>query len=101
VKYKLQIEKETLNERYLGLPAHVSRSKGSTFAYLKDRVWQRILKWKEKMLSWAGKEILIKVVAQAIPTYAMGCFEITKALCDQISSMICWYWWNQHVGPLI
>lgn len=50
------------------------------------------------MLSWAGKEILIKAVAQAIPTFAMGCFEITKGLCDQISSMICRYWWNQQEG---
>jgi hypothetical protein len=83
----LQITKETMNERYLGLPAQVGKSKSSTFAYIKDRVWQRIQGWKEKFLSWAGKEILIKAVAQAIPTYAMGCFDLTKTLCDQISSM--------------
>lgn len=91
VKQELQIEKETMNKKYLGLPVHVGRSKGGTFAYLKDRIWQRIQGWKEKMLSWAGKEILIKAVAQAIPTFAMGCFELTKGLCDQISSMICRY----------
>jgi len=28
----------------------------------------------------------------------MGCFEITKGLCEQISSMICRYWWNQREG---
>jgi hypothetical protein len=28
----------------------------------------------------------------------MGCFEITKGLCEQISSMICRYWWNQQEG---
>lgn len=98
VKQELQIVKETLNEKYLGLPAHVDRSKGDKFAYLKDRVWQRIQGWKEKMLSWAGKEVLIKAVAQAIPTFAMGCFEITKGLCDQISRMICRDWWNQQEG---
>jgi hypothetical protein len=38
----LQVTKETMNERYLGLPVHVGRSKGGTFAYLKDRVWKRI-----------------------------------------------------------
>ena len=36
--------------------------------------------------------------AQAIATYAIGCFDITKMLCDQISTMICWYWWNQQEG---
>jgi hypothetical protein len=48
------------------------------------------------MLSHAGKEILIKVVAQAIPTYAMGCFDLTKGLCDEISSMIGRFWWSQQ-----
>ena len=50
--------------------------------------------WKQRLLSKAGKEILIKAVAQAIPVYAMSCFEITKTLCDEISAMIGRYWWS-------
>ncbi|CAN6374879.1 unnamed protein product [Urochloa humidicola] len=48
------------------------------------------------MLSWAGKEVLIKAVAQAIPTFVMGCFDITKDMCDQISTMIARYWWSNQ-----
>jgi hypothetical protein len=55
---------------------------------------QRIKGWKEKMLSKAGKEILIKVVAQAIPIYAIACFDLTKCFCDELGTMICRYWWS-------
>jgi len=44
--------------------------------------------WKEKMLSKMGKEFLIKALAQAIPTFAMGSFDLTKGMCDQMSSLI-------------
>jgi hypothetical protein len=40
--------------------------------------------------------VLIKAVAQAIPTFATGCFDITKEMCDQISSMIGRFWWSNQ-----
>lgn len=69
----LSLNSKTANEKYLGLPIYIGRSKAKAFQYLKDRIWKRIQGWKEKMLSKAGKEILVKAVAQAIPTYAMRC----------------------------
>jgi len=72
VMQELRITKETMNERYLGLLVHVGRSRSSVFAYLKDRIWKRIQGWKEKLLSRAGKEVLIKAVAQAIPAFCHG-----------------------------
>jgi hypothetical protein len=56
----------------------MGKSKKQTFAYLKERVWKRIQEWKEKLLSKAVKDVLIKAIAQAIPTYAMSCFDLTK-----------------------
>ena len=47
-------------------------------------------------MSKAGKEILVKSIAQAIPTYAMSCFELTKGLCDDLNSMIGKWWWSQN-----
>jgi len=86
VRQTLQIHKETMNEWYLGLPVFVARSKTSVFAYSKERVWKRILGWVEKLLSRAGKEILIKTVAQANLKFAMGCFGITKEMCVRSAS---------------
>ena len=42
------------------------------FAEVKERVGKKLAGWKVKMLSMGGKEVLIKVVAQAVPTYTMS-----------------------------
>ena len=47
------------------------------------------------MLSKAGKEVLIKAVAQAIPTYTMSCLKIPDSLCDELTTMIRKFWWGQ------
>lgn len=81
----LNIRSETFNEKYLGLPVYVGRTRTNVFTYLKERIWQRVQGWKEKQ---AGKEVLIKVMAQAILVLVMGCFDIMKEICNQISAMI-------------
>ena len=39
--------------------------------------------------------MLIKAVAQAIPTYTMNCFKIPDSLCDELTSLIRNFWWSQ------
>ena len=44
------------------------------------------------MLSQAGKEILIKAVAQTISTYTMSVFKLPDTLCDEMTSMVRAFW---------
>jgi len=63
-------------DTYLGLPSFVSKSKIQSFRFNKDRVLKKINNWKVKFLSQADKEVLLKAVIQAIPTYSMCVFQL-------------------------
>ena len=83
-------------EKYLGLPALVGRAKKRSFSYLKERVWKKLQGWKEKLLSITGREVLIKAVIQAIPTYTMGCFKLPKGLIKELEVLIRKFWWGYN-----
>ncbi|KAG7557763.1 Zinc knuckle CX2CX4HX4C [Arabidopsis suecica] len=80
--------------RYLGLPEAVGRNKYNVFSYISQRVQSKIESWYSKFLSPAGKEVLIKSVATALPTYCMSCFLLPKKLLNQISGYIRRFWWS-------
>ena len=83
-------------EKYLGLPSLVGRNRAASFSQIKERVWAKMKGWKERLLSAAGKEVLIKAVAQAIPTYAMSCFKLPQSLCQDLEAMVRKFWWGNN-----
>ncbi|KAL9663550.1 hypothetical protein QQ045_018939 [Rhodiola kirilowii] len=80
--------------KYLGLPICFSRKKSHLFNFIEDRIWKKVSGWKEKFLSSAGKETLIKAVIQTIPVYVMNCFKLPVSLCNKLLSIVGRYWWN-------
>lgn len=80
--------------KYLGLPSMIGRSKKAIFSYLKDRIWKNCQSWSARSLSRAGKEVLIKSVAQAIPSYCMGAFLIPTSLCEEMDRMMNSFYWG-------
>ncbi|GAA0185054.1 hypothetical protein LIER_32342 [Lithospermum erythrorhizon] len=54
--------------KYLGLPTTMGISKKAIFVSIVDKVKRKVVEWKSRLLSKAGKEIFIKSVLQAIPT---------------------------------
>ena len=83
-------------EEYLGLPALVGRNKRASFDHLKQRIWKRLQGWEGKLLSQAKREVLIKSVIQAIPTYTMSCFKLPITLCHEIEKLIRKFWCGQR-----
>ncbi|XP_021749725.1 uncharacterized protein LOC110715453 [Chenopodium quinoa] len=82
--------------KYLGLPTKIGRSKKAVFAFVKDRIWKKVQGWKEKLLSRPGKEVLLKSVIQAIPTYLMGVYRFLSNLINEIHSMMARFWWGSN-----
>ena len=72
----------------MGLPSLVGKGNKASFSYIKERVWRKLQGWEWKLLSWAGREVLIKFVIQAIPIYTMECFKIPLGLCHEIEALI-------------
>ena len=56
---------------------------------------KKLAGWKEKLLSLAGKEVFIKAVAQAVPTFTISYFKIPNSICDELTSMVNQFWWRQ------
>ena len=88
IKQALGAETVPKYKKYLGVPSIVGRNKKAAFAPIIKRVWSKLKGWKEKTMSQARREILIKVVAQAIPIYAMGCFLLPKGLLKDLEGMM-------------
>ena len=85
-------------DTYLGLPTLMGKSKTVAFQSIKNRVWKKLQNWKLKFLSHVGKEILIKAIIQAIPTYSMSVFMLPKTLCSDINSMMQTFWWGHQAN---
>ncbi|WZY87924.1 hypothetical protein YC2023_044659 [Brassica napus] len=88
VQRTLEITAEGGIGKYLGLPELFGRKKRDIFASILDRIRQRIKSWTTRFLSGAGKQVLLKAVLAAMPSYAMSCFKLPASLCKQIQSLL-------------
>jgi hypothetical protein len=55
---------------------------------LRSRLVHKLTNWNVNFLSQAGKEVLLKAVVQAIPTYCMGVFQLPITLCKDLNALM-------------
>ena len=97
VQATLNIATMSFEEKCLGLPTPKGRMSRGKFQNLQSRLLKRIIAWVDT-LSLAGKEAMIKAIAQAIPTYIMGVFKLPMSVCDDLNRMVRNFWWGSAEG---
>ncbi|CAN1239055.1 LINE-1 retrotransposable element ORF2 protein [Linum grandiflorum] len=85
-------------DKYLGIPSLVPRSKRTMFRDMEDKLRKKLAGWKTACLSAAGKETLIKSVISAFPSYMMNCFLLPAGLCKKFNSIVSRFWWSNKDG---
>ncbi|KAL8505478.1 hypothetical protein ACS0TY_016649 [Phlomoides rotata] len=102
VKLSLNVRETQGHHLYLGLPTFTLRSKRTQFGYLRDRLLKKVDTRQKMHFSEGGKEVLIKAVLQAIPTYTMTCFRIPTSICNDLERQCARFWWGtSDVGKKI
>lgn len=79
---------------YLGVPSEFSRNKSKKFGPILHKIGKVLQSWKRSLFSVAGKEILIKAVGLAIPSYIMSVFKTPKGVCEEIMRKYANFWWG-------
>jgi hypothetical protein len=91
----LKVDSTAVDEKYLGLPTPEGRMCKEKFRSTKERFVKRFTNCAEKFMSMGAKEVLIKSVAQAIPTYVMGVFKLSASMCEELTQLIRYFWWGE------
>ncbi|KAH1130746.1 hypothetical protein J1N35_002124 [Gossypium stocksii] len=65
-------------DKYLGLPLPIGKKRRDAFTDIINKLSYRINSWTKRLLSYGGKEVMIKAVLQSIPTYALSIFLASK-----------------------
>jgi hypothetical protein len=78
----------------LGLPLFFDRKKSDSFIELKVIIFAKVTGWKARLLSQAARTTLIKSVTNAIPSYIMSLFLLSKKFCSEINLILRKFWWG-------
>ncbi|KAA3469327.1 reverse transcriptase [Gossypium australe] len=83
-------------DSYLGLPLLVSRKKSLAFTNIINRCTCRVRSWLKHLFSYGGKEVFIKAIIQAFPTYSFSVFLAPKGIIEDLQSQMGRMWWTNN-----
>lgn len=72
----------------------VGHRKKNTFIDIKEKFVQKMKAWSVRNLSISGKEIFLKAILQAIPSYSMKCFKLPSSFRRELEALMSQFWWR-------
>lgn len=84
--------------KYLGVPLSYRKLTVPQFKPLIDRILGRIQHWTTKLLSYAGREQLIKSVITSMTSYWLQVFSLSKQVLEHIQRICRSFLWSGKDG---
>lgn len=95
---QLDFKKLPPKAKHLGFPLLVPRARARAVDEIKAKFLQKISAWKAKILSQAGRTVMLKSVANAIPSYLMNFYLLPKSWCNELDRVTKDFWWGYKEG---
>ena len=83
---------------YLGISLHYKKLGREDLQPLVDKILKRMYGWRGKLLSHAGRIVLIKTCLASIPIYLMSFFKFPKWALKLINTHMANFLWNDYEG---
>ncbi|CAL5344867.1 unnamed protein product [Camellia sinensis] len=91
---KLNCKTGSLPLSYLGLPLGVSPSKRKSWTLVIEKVKARLAGWKRRMLSFAGRLVLIKSALSCLPVYYLSLFRMPEGVAKDFERIQAAFLWG-------
>ena len=84
--------------KYLGVPLHFNKLKREDIQPIVNKLMNRVAGWKGKLLSSAGKLILLRSCLSSIPIYLLSVIKFPKWAIENINSHMANFLWSDQDG---
>lgn len=81
---------------YLGLPITLARLRTVHLQFILDRIRARLAGWKGKLMTIAGRRVLIRSVLSSLPTFALTALRVPNKFFKEIDKSRRRFLWAQE-----
>lgn len=94
IKNHLKVPMAKFPSKYLGAPLFLGSSKKEHFALLVAAFSKKLSGWRSKLLSFAGRLILVKHALSSMAVHAAMAFPIPKSVCHSFEKIMRNFLWS-------